>query len=182
MPGMTSPPPPAGPDGQPPEELAELVRHSLAYKRAEERLEAARTAIQEAIVRHLRDRTARPGKIAEHTPYDRVWISELGRTATPPVPPLKGPRAVGPPPVYDPAVQDAALAELDKLSAAVRRAEAAIEKARPVIHAEIVRLYELGWSAKSLSLHTPYPASWVGMIARSGTDTRQRPRGSRASK
>ncbi|WP_433341677.1 hypothetical protein [Streptomyces sp. CA-253872] len=178
---MTSTPAPAGPDGQPPEELAELVRHSLAYKRAEERLEAARVAIQEAIVRHLRERNARPGRIADHTPYDRVWISELGRNAEPPVPPLKGPRAVGPPPTYDPAVQDAALAELDRLSAAVRRAEATIERERPVIHAEIIRLYELGWTAKTLSPHTPYPPSWVGMIARSGTETRQRPRGARNS-
>lgn len=149
-----------------------LTNLTATYQKAEEDQETARKALHEAIVRHLMERNARPGKIAEHTPYDRVWIGELGRQAG--VPPLKGPNAVGPAPKYDPDVQAAALAELDKLTEAYRKAGAAIEKTRPLIHAEIVKHYEAGVGPEELSRHTPYDREWIGSVARSASGTRQR--------
>lgn len=157
-----------------PRHFARLAKHSAAFKAAEDDRETARLALYEAIVRHLRERNARPGKIAEHTPYDRNWIGDIGRNATPPVPPLKGPNAVGPAPKYDPAVQAAALEELDRLTADYRRAEAAMAKARPLIHAEIVAHYEAGRGPEEIASHTPYDRNWVGEIARGTSTARQR--------
>lgn len=157
-----------------PRSFTRLAKLSATYAKAEEEQERARQALHEAIVRHLRARNARPGKIAEHTPYDRNWIGEIGRNATPPVPPLKGPNAVGPAPKYDPEVQAAALAELDRLTADFRKAGATIDKTRPSIHAEIVKHYEAGVRPEELSSHTPYDRNWIGEIARSSSGARQR--------
>ncbi|MBP5930448.1 hypothetical protein [Streptomyces scabiei] len=154
-----------------------LSNLTATYRKAEEDQEAARQALHEAIIRHLRARNARPGKVAEHTPYDRVWIGELGRNATPPVPPLKGPNAVGPAPKYDPGVQASALAELDQLTADYRKAGATIEKTRLLIHAEIVKHYEAGVGPEELSSHTPYDRNWIGELARSSSAARQRQKG-----
>ncbi|MFB7496054.1 hypothetical protein ACFC09_15405 [Streptomyces sp. NPDC056161] len=151
-----------------------LTNLTATYEKGEKDKETARVALHEAIIRHLRARNARPGKIAEHTPYDRVWIGELGRNATPPVPPLKGPNAVGPAPKYDPEVQAAALAELDQLTTAYRQAEGTIERTRPLIHTEIVKHYEAGVGPEELSKHTPYDRNWIGEIARSSSSARQR--------
>jgi hypothetical protein len=149
-----------------------LTNLSATYKQAEEDKETARKALHGTIVRHLKARNARPGKIAEHTPYDRVWVGELGRQAG--VPPLKGPNAVGPPPKYDPQVQAAALAELDELTEAYRKAEATIEKTRPLLHKEIIKHYEAGVGPEELSSKTPYDRNWIGEISRGSTTSRQR--------
>ncbi|MEI5526861.1 hypothetical protein ACKI1J_32305 [Streptomyces scabiei] len=155
-----------------PRSFTRLANLSATYRKAEEDQETARQALHEAIIRHLRERNARPGKVAEHTPYDRVWVGEIGRQNG--VPPLKGPNAVGPAPKYDPAVQAAALAELDQLTADYRKAGATIEKTRPLIHAEIVKHYEAGVGPEELSSHTPYARNWIGEMARSSSSARQR--------
>lgn len=78
--------------------LAELDTLTAAFKEAESQLEQAREAIQEAIVRHLRERNAPPGKIAEHSPYDRNHVGRIRDAAgipplrTPTVKPIKGKR------------------------------------------------------------------------------------------
>lgn len=118
------------------------------------------------------ERNARPGKIAKHTPYDRVWVGEIGRQTG--AKPLKGQNAVGPAPKYDPDVQAAALAELARLAADYRKAGAVIEKTRLLIHAEIITHYEAGVGPEELSKHTPYDRNWIGEIARAATPARQR--------
>ena len=67
--------------------LAELDRLTVAYNIAKQRRDDARDAVQEAIVRHLRERNAPPGKIAEHSPYDRNHVGRLAKAAE--VPPLR---------------------------------------------------------------------------------------------
>lgn len=155
-----------------PRHFARLARLTSDYKKGEDSQEAARQALHEAIIRHLLERNARPGKIADHTPYDRNWVGELGRQAG--VPPVKGPNAVGPAPKYDPEVQAAALAELDRLTAEYRKAGASMDKARPLIYAEIVKHYEAGRGPDEIASHTPYDRNWVGEIARGSSSARQR--------
>lgn len=163
MPAMTS---------TKPRTFTRLTNLSATFKQAEDDKETARQGLHEAIIRHLKARNARPGKVAEHTPYDRVWVGEIGRQNG--VPPLKGPNAVGPAPTYDPEVQAAALAELDELTAAYRKAEQTIDKTRPLIHAEIIKHYEAGVGPEELSNHTPYDRNWIGEIARGSSAARQR--------
>ena len=153
--------------------FAELDRLTARFSTLEGRLHAARDGLREAVVRHLRERNARPGVIADHTPWDRVWVSQLGRDAD--VPPVKGPNAVGPPPTYDPDVQAAAVAELDKLTAAYRRAEKGLDELVAPIHEEIRRLYQEGVTPKRIASHAPYDADWVGRIGR-GTAAAEGPR------
>lgn len=141
-----------------------LDRLTKAFRDHEAALDEAREALQEAIVRHLRERNARPGKVAEHSPWDRVWIGELARKAG--IPPLKGPNAVGPPPTYDPQVQAAALAEMDRLTAAYVAAETKLAEITPLIYEEIRRHYEAGATPAEIQPHTPYDANWVGEIGR----------------
>lgn len=69
--------------------LAELDALTAAFKAADAQLEAAREAVQEAIVRHLRERNAPPGKIAEHSPYDRNHVGRIRDAAG--IPPLRTP-------------------------------------------------------------------------------------------
>jgi len=57
--------------------LAELDTLTAEYRQAEAALDAARERMREAIVRHLRERNAPPGKIAEHSPYDRNHVGRL---------------------------------------------------------------------------------------------------------
>jgi hypothetical protein len=71
--------------------LAELDRLTAAYKRAEAAREKARDALHTAIVKHLMERNAPPGKVAEHTPYDRNHVGRIAKAAG--VPPLR-PRTV----------------------------------------------------------------------------------------
>ncbi|MFJ8583652.1 hypothetical protein ACIRD2_03190 [Streptomyces sp. NPDC093595] len=67
--------------------LKELDQLTAAFRKAEEQLERARTALQAAIVKHLKERNASPGKVAEHSPYDRNHIRRIANAAG--VPPLR---------------------------------------------------------------------------------------------
>lgn len=61
--------------------LAELDKLTAAYRAAEKKLDNARDLLHEAIIKHLRERNARPGKIAEHSPYDRNHVGRIGKAA-----------------------------------------------------------------------------------------------------
>lgn len=63
------------------EALAELDALTAVFKNAEDALNKAREAVQEAIVRHLREQNAPPGKVAEHSPYDRNHVGRLAKAA-----------------------------------------------------------------------------------------------------
>jgi hypothetical protein len=144
--------------------LAELDRLTSAFTRAEERLDAARVPLHAGIVRHLTERSAPPGKIADHTPYDRNHVGRLGKAAK--VPPLRGPDA-GPAPSYDPKTEAAALAELDRLTVAFERAGEAVDKARKPLQEAIVRHYtERTVPPGVLADHTPYDRNHVGRIVK----------------
>lgn len=67
--------------------LAELDALTARYRAAEAELNDARDAVQEAIVRHLRKRSAPPGQIATHSPYDRNHVGRLRDAAG--IPPLR---------------------------------------------------------------------------------------------
>lgn len=58
---------------------AELDALTADYRQAEEALEKAREALREAIVRRLGANHAPPGKLAEHTPYDRNHVARIAR-------------------------------------------------------------------------------------------------------
>ena len=60
---------------------AELDRLTSAFTAAEGRLDAARKPLHDAIVKHLMARSAPPGKVADHTPYDRNHIGRLVKVA-----------------------------------------------------------------------------------------------------
>jgi hypothetical protein len=68
-------------EGRMAEALAELDALSAAFKAATEAQDAAREALHEAIVRHLRDLNAPPGKVADHVPYDRNHVGRLAKAA-----------------------------------------------------------------------------------------------------
>ena len=69
--------------------LAELDRLTADFSEATKAAEAKRAALHAAIVRHLRERSAPPGEIASHVPYDRNYVRKLGDAAG--VPPLRTP-------------------------------------------------------------------------------------------
>lgn len=119
--------------------LAELDRLSRSLTAAETVVHTARASLQEAVIRHLRERSASPSDVAAHTPYDRNWVRVLAREAG--VPPLKQPGVKRAPLVYDGETRKAALAELDKLTDAFTAAERKLEKARRPLHAAIARHY-----------------------------------------
>ncbi|GHA94334.1 hypothetical protein GCM10010346_16370 [Streptomyces chryseus] len=144
--------------------LAELDRLTSAFTQATTRLDTARDTLHAAIVRHLKARSAPPGKLADHTPYDRNHVGRLSKAAG--VPPLRGPDAA-PAPVYDEETERAALAELDKLTAAFNRAQAKVDAARDPLQEAIVRHY----SARTLTpgviaQHVPYDRNHVGRIVK----------------
>ncbi|MFG2404231.1 hypothetical protein ACGFR8_07805 [Streptomyces brevispora] len=142
--------------------LAELDALTDAYTRADTALEAARKPLHAAIIKHLTQRSAPPGKIAEHTPYDRNHVGRIGKAAG--VPPLRGPNAA-PAPDYDAKTEAKAVRELDKLTAAWEAAGAAVEEARKPLHAAIVRHYtERTVTPGVLADHTPYDRNYVGKI------------------
>ncbi|MCY0957699.1 hypothetical protein [Streptomyces sp. H27-H5] len=144
--------------------LAELDRLTRTFTQATTRLDEAREALHEGIVRHLRARSAPPGKLADHTPYDRNHVGRLAKGAG--IPPLRGPNA-GPAPEYDEQVEAAALAELDKLTAAFTRAEAKVEAARAPLQEAIVRHYaERTLTPGVISAHVPYDRNHVGRLVR----------------
>lgn len=61
--------------------LAEMDQLTADFHAAEQALERAREAVQEGIVRHLTERNAPPGRLAEHTPYDRNHVGRIARAA-----------------------------------------------------------------------------------------------------
>ncbi|WP_432051234.1 hypothetical protein [Streptomyces xiamenensis] len=67
--------------------LAELDELTSKFVAAEQVADEARDALHEAIVRHLRERNARPGQVAEHSPYDRNHVGRIAKAAG--VPPLR---------------------------------------------------------------------------------------------
>jgi hypothetical protein len=68
---------------------AELDGLTADYRTAEQQLEAAREALRASIVVHLREGHAPPGKVAEHTPYDRNHVARIAREGG--VPPQRPP-------------------------------------------------------------------------------------------
>jgi hypothetical protein len=143
---------------------AELDELTGAFNQAQTDLSDARKELQKGITRHLMARSAPPGVLSDHTPYDRNHVGRLGKAAG--VPPLRGPNAA-PPPDYDDETQAKALAELDTLTKTFKDAETAVETARTELHEAIVRHYSartLGWAA--LSEHTPYDRVHVGRLVK----------------
>ena len=69
---------------------AELDQLAADFNAAEKALDAAREALREGIVRHLKERHAPPGKVAEHTPYDRNHVGRLAKAGG--VEPLREPK------------------------------------------------------------------------------------------
>lgn len=67
--------------------FAEMDQLTADFRAAEEALERAREAVQEGIIRHLTERSAPPGRLAEHTPYDRNHVGRIARAAN--VPPIR---------------------------------------------------------------------------------------------
>ena len=146
----------------------DLDRFTAAFTKAKVEFEETRPPLQAAIVRHLMERNARPGDIADHSPYDRNHVGLLGREHG--VPPLKGRNATGPAPVYKPETEAAALAELDGLTAAYTRAEDNWKKKRDALHAAISRHYDAGAPPGELAAHTPYDRNHVHRIAKAARE------------
>lgn len=67
--------------------LEELDELTAAFKATEEVHERAREALHAAIIKHLMERNAPPGKVAEHSPYDRNHVGRIAKAAG--VPPLR---------------------------------------------------------------------------------------------
>jgi hypothetical protein len=67
--------------------LAELDRLTTTYTSAVADMERARAELRDGIIRHLRERSAPPGRIADHTPYDRNHVGRIAREAG--VPPIR---------------------------------------------------------------------------------------------
>ncbi|MEW2068408.1 hypothetical protein [Streptomyces sp. NPDC007346] len=144
--------------------LAELDALTRAFTKAEEILEQARKPLHAAIIKHLKARSAPPGLIADHTPYDRVYVGRIGKKAG--VPPLRGPNAA-PAPDYDERTSAKALRELDRLSAAWEVASELVEEARTPLHAAIIKHYtERTVRPGVLADHTPYDRNYVGQLVK----------------
>lgn len=95
--------------------VRELKRQRTKLTTAEEAVTTTRDALHEAIVRHLNARSAPPGQISDHVPYDRNHVGAIGRAAG--VKPLRVKGQPAEVPDYRPDVVAAALAELDRLAA-----------------------------------------------------------------
>jgi hypothetical protein len=67
--------------------LEELDTLTAAFKEAEALQDAAREALHAAIIKHLTERNAAPGKVAAHTPYDRNHVGRIAKAAG--VPPVR---------------------------------------------------------------------------------------------
>jgi hypothetical protein len=61
--------------------LAELDALTAAFEASRNAHEGDRKALQEAIVRHLRDLNAPPGEVAKHVPYDRNHVRRIADEA-----------------------------------------------------------------------------------------------------
>lgn len=67
--------------------LKELDQLTAAYEATKKPFEEARDALHDAIIKHLKERNARPGEVSDHTPYDRNHIRRVASAAG--VPPLR---------------------------------------------------------------------------------------------
>lgn len=67
--------------------LDELDELTAAFQAADDVRERAREALHSAIVKHLKERNASPGKVSAHSPYDRNHIRRIATAAG--VPPLR---------------------------------------------------------------------------------------------
>ncbi|CAL9610981.1 hypothetical protein SUDANB1_05625 [Streptomyces sp. enrichment culture] len=154
----------------------ELDRLNRRFTGAEDARDQARDVLHAAIIKHLHARSAPPGKLSDHTPYDRNHVGRLGKAAG--VTPLKGagsdPNEVV---VYDEATMQAAYTELDKLTAAFHKAEDAVDKAREPLHEAMTRIY----AARTLgpgeiAEHVAYDRNHVQRVVRTGGAPYLRPR------
>lgn len=144
--------------------LSELDRLTSAFTKAKTQLDNSRDALHAGIVRHLHARSAPPGKLADHTPYDRNHVGRLGKEAG--VPPLRGPNAA-PAPAYDEATEKVALSELDRLTSAYTRAEAKVDSARERLQDAIIRHYASRVLTPGvITEHVPYDRNHVGRLVK----------------
>lgn len=67
--------------------LAEIDAVTAKFRAAEAALEDARKDVQDVLVKHLRARSAPPGQIATHSPYDRNHVGRIRDAAG--IPPLR---------------------------------------------------------------------------------------------
>lgn len=142
----------------------ELDRLTSVFTASEARIDTARKPLHEAIVKHLKARSAPPGKIADHTPYDRNHVGRIGKAAG--VPSLRGPNAA-PAPVYRADVEEAAFAELDKLTEEFQAAETQTDEDRKLLHAAIVRHYaSRALTPGVIADHTPYDRNHIGRLVK----------------
>ncbi|MEC4016043.1 hypothetical protein [Streptomyces sp. H27-D2] len=70
--------------------LAEIAQLTAAFEEQQAALDKARDALHTGIVKHLMERNAPPGLIADASPYDRNHVRRLGVAAG--VPPLRDPK------------------------------------------------------------------------------------------
>lgn len=70
---------------------AELDALTEALVAANQAAKDARSNLHKAIEKHLRARSAPPGELADHTPYDRNHVDRLRRAAG--IPKLRGSQA-----------------------------------------------------------------------------------------
>ena len=68
--------------------LAEIDQLTANYEAAKQALEEERENLRQGIVKHLTERNAPPGKLADRSPYDRNHVGRIARDAD--VPPLRG--------------------------------------------------------------------------------------------
>ncbi|SOE31749.1 hypothetical protein [Streptomyces sp. OK228] len=119
--------------------VRELKRQRAKLSADKDAVTAARDALQEAIVRHLRERNAPPGEVSDHTPYDRNHVGVIARNAG--VKPLRVKGQPAEVPVYDPEVVAAALAELDRLTTDFTKAEERESKTHIALQAAATQHY-----------------------------------------
>ena len=70
--------------------LGEIAQLTKSFEEQQAALDTARDDLHEAIVKHLRERNAPPGLIADASSYDRNHVRRLGVAAG--VPPLREPK------------------------------------------------------------------------------------------
>lgn len=150
--------------------VRELKRQRAKLTTAKEAVPTTREALHEAIVRHLRERNAPPGQISDHTPYDRNTVGAIGRAAG--VKPLRVKGQPAEVPDYKPDVVAAALAELDRLTAAHTKALETEAKLHAAIQAAATQHYVDGHaSAQTLADASGFDRN---TIMRWGRETRKK--------
>jgi hypothetical protein len=155
----------------------ELDRLTRKFNDAKDAVDDARTVMHDCIAKHLRARSAPPGKIANASPYDRNHIGRIGNEYD--VTPLKGPNADPnePAPEYETATVAAALAEVEKVTADFLKAVDKFERAQAALHKAITTHYENRTVAPGkIAEHVPYDRNHVLRLARKAGAAHVRPR------